>query len=139
MDRQRCVINAIIKQANPTTMLTRYEDIAKAGKDIVRTDIPREVLPIMVDLSWRVKNGNVRSIVFKHGDDGFLSPNPDYDLMRRRVRTALGETGSSPSPSPSPSPSASKSTASKSKTVSEDVNRTCAYNAKKAAEAQAPR
>jgi polyisoprenyl-teichoic acid--peptidoglycan teichoic acid transferase len=100
-------------------------------------------LPIMVDLSWRVKNGNVRSIVFKHGDDGFLSPNPDYDLMRRRVRTALGETGSSPSPSPSPSlspsPSPSKSQTSKSKTESEDVNRTCAYNAKKAAEAQAPR
>src|SRR5215207_9426230 len=141
MERQRCVINAIIKQANPTTMLTRYEDIAKAGKDIVRTDIPREVLPIMVDLSWRVKNGNVRSIVFKHGDDGFLSPNPDYDVMRRRVRTALGETGSSPSPSPSlsPSPSPSKSKTSKSKTESEDVNRTCAYNAKKAAEAQAPR
>ena len=143
MERQRCVINAIIKQANPTTMLTRYEDIAKAGKDIVRTDIPREVLPIMVDLSWRVKNGNVRSIVFKHGDDGFLSPNPDYDVMRRRVRTALGETGSSPSPSPSPSlspsPSPSKAKTSKSKTESVDVNRTCAYNAKKAAEAQAPR
>ena len=32
MDRQRCVINAIIKQANPANMLARYEDIAKAGK-----------------------------------------------------------------------------------------------------------
>ena len=133
MERQRCVINAIIKQANPTTMLTRYEDIAKAGKDIVQTDIPREVLPIMVDLSWRAKNGNVRSIVFKHGENGFISPNPDFGLMRRRVNAALGETGSTPSPSPS------KSKGSKSKTESEDVNRTCAYNAKKAAEAQAPR
>ncbi|HWI00804.1 MAG TPA: LCP family protein [Propionibacteriaceae bacterium] len=133
MDRQRCVINAIIKQANPTTMLTRYEDIAKAGKDIVRTDIPREVLPIMVDLSWRVKNGNVRSIVFKHGDDGFLSPNPDFGLMRRRVTVALGEAQSSPTPTPT------KSTASKPKTESEDVNRSCAYNAKTAAEARPPR
>ena len=100
MDRQRCVINAIIKQANPTTMLTRYEDIAKAGKDIVRTDIPREVLPIMVDLSWRVKNGKVRSIVFKHGENGFISPSPNFRQMRRRVKAALGETGSSPTPSP---------------------------------------
>ena len=48
MDRQRCVINAIIKQANPTNMLARYEQIAKASKDIVRTDIPQEVLPLMV-------------------------------------------------------------------------------------------
>ena len=35
MDRQRCVINAIIEQANPANMLARYEEIAKAGKQIV--------------------------------------------------------------------------------------------------------
>ena len=40
MDRQRCVINAIIKQANPANVLARYEDIAKAGKSIVHTDMP---------------------------------------------------------------------------------------------------
>ena len=78
MDRQRCVINAIIKQANPANMLARYEDIAKAGKDIVKTDMPREVLPLMVDLCLRVKDGNVRSVVFKHGVDGFFSPDPDF-------------------------------------------------------------
>ena len=89
MDRQRCVINAIIKQANPANMLARYEDIAKAGKEIVYTDMPQEVLPLMVDLSLRVKNGNVRSIVFKHGVDGFLSPDPDFALMRKRVKAAL--------------------------------------------------
>ena len=138
MERQRCVINAIIKQANPTTMLTRYEDIAKAGKDIVRTDIPREVLPIMVDLSWRVKNGKVRSIVFKHGEHGFISPNPNFSVMQKRVRVALGETESSPTPSPS-NPSPSNTKASKPKAESEDVNQTCAYNAKLAAEAQRPR
>ena len=71
MDRQRCVINAIIKQANPTNMLARYEDVAKAGKQLVYTDMPQEVLPLMVDLSLRVKDGNVRSIVFKHGVAGF--------------------------------------------------------------------
>jgi polyisoprenyl-teichoic acid--peptidoglycan teichoic acid transferase len=129
MDRQRCVINAIIKQADPTTMLTRYEDIAKASKDIVRTDIPREVLPIMVDLSWRVKKGNVRSIVFRYGENGFISPRPDFDRMRRRVRAALGETQSSPSPSPSKSSGTSKK-------ESEDVNRSCAYNPKVAATSQ---
>ena len=92
MDRQRCVINAIIKQANPANMLARYEDIAKAGKQIVYTDMPQEVLPLMVDLSLRVKDGNVRSIVFKHGVDGFLSPNPDFSQMRKRVKAALSES-----------------------------------------------
>jgi LCP family protein required for cell wall assembly len=132
MDRQRCVINAIIKQANPANMLARYEDIAKAGKDVVQTDLPREVLPIMVDLSLRVKNGNVRSIVFKHGVAGFLSPNPDFELMRHRVKLALGETKAA-KPSKSAKPGGS------STTQSEDVNDTCAYDPKIAATAQPPR
>src|SRR4029450_9469369 len=82
MDRQRCVINAIIEQANPTNMLARYEDVVKAGKQLVYIDMPREVLPLMVELSLRVKDGNVRSVVFKSGVDGFSSSNPDFALMR---------------------------------------------------------
>ena len=91
MDRQRCVINAMIKQANPANVLTRYEDIANASKSIVYTDIPQEVLPAMVDLSLRVKQGNVRSIVFKNGVSGFSSANPDFSLMRSRVKKAIDE------------------------------------------------
>ena len=128
MDRQRCVINAIIKQANPANMLSRYEDIAKAGKAIVRTDMPQEVLPIMVDLSLRAKKGNVRSIVFKHGVDGFLSPNPNFSQMRKRVKTALGETKKVKSSTGTKKPESS--------TTSEDVNDQCAYDAKVAATAR---
>ncbi|MCW2812370.1 MAG: putative LytR family regulatory protein, partial [Friedmanniella sp.] len=133
MDRQRCVINAIIKQANPTNMLARYEDIAKAGKQIVYTDMPQEVLPLMVDLSLRVKDGNVRSIVFKHGVNGFLSPRPDFPLMRRQVKDALGETKAVTTTSPAPS--ATKK-ASPTKPVSEDVNDSCAYDPQVAATAR---
>ena len=98
MDRQRCVINAMIKQANPTNVLTRYEDIANASKSIVYTDIPQEVLPALVDLSLRVKKGNVRSIVFKNGVSGFLSTNPDFSQMRSRVKKAIGEAKSDNTP-----------------------------------------
>ena len=85
------MINAIIKQANPTNMLARYEDVAKAGKQLVYTDMPQEV-PLMVDLSLRVKDGNVRSIVFKSGVNGFHSSNPDFSLMRKRVKAAIDES-----------------------------------------------
>ena len=145
MDRQRCVVDAIIKQANPANMLARYEDVAKAGKEIVRTDMPQEVLPLMVDLSLRVKDGNVRSIVFKHGEDGFLSYDPDFGRMRQRVKVALGEAKAG-----GPRPSASKSTASSAaptaggestpaKTeapVSEDVTDSCAFDPEAAATAK---
>jgi polyisoprenyl-teichoic acid--peptidoglycan teichoic acid transferase len=125
MDRQRCVINAIIKQANPTNMLARYEDIAKAGKQLVRTDMPQEVLPLMVDLSLRVKDGNVRSIVFKHGESGFYSTNPDFSRMRKRVKTALGESKNNTEAAPK-TPKKSKARSPQS----EDVNDTCAYDPK---------
>jgi LCP family protein required for cell wall assembly len=122
MDRQRCVINAIIKQANPTNMLARYEDVVKAGKQLVYTDMPREVLPLMVDLSLRVKDGNVRSVVFKSGIDGFSSPNPNFSLMRKRVKAAIGE---------SKHPKATKKSGVKPQ--SESVNDACAYDPKVAA------
>jgi len=125
MDRQRCVINAIIKQANPTNMLARYEDIAKAGKQLVYTDMPREVLPLMVDLSLRVKDGNVRSVVFKSGVDGFSSANPNYSLMHKRVKAAISE---------SKHPKATKKSGVKPQ--SESVNDACAYDPKVAATAR---
>ncbi|HEU5484388.1 MAG TPA: LCP family protein [Microlunatus sp.] len=143
MDRQRCVIDAIIKQANPANMLARYEEIAKAGKEIVKTDMPQEVLPLMVDLSLRVKDGNVRSVVFKHGENGFSSPSPDFDLMRKRVKTAIGETKKEKS---APSPTASKKAKSSSKSpgsgsgkASDDIEDSCAYQPSVAATAQPAR
>jgi polyisoprenyl-teichoic acid--peptidoglycan teichoic acid transferase len=117
MDRQRCVINAIIKQANPKNMLARYEDVANAGKQLVYTDIPQEVLPLMVDLSLRVKDGNVRSVVFKSGVAGFSSSSPDFTLMRTRVKAAVSETKN---------PKAKKK--SGARIQSESVNDACAYD-----------
>jgi LCP family protein required for cell wall assembly len=137
MDRQRCVINAIIRQANPTNMLARYEDVVKAGKQLVYTDMPQEVLPLMVDLSLRVKDAKVRSIVFKHGVAGFYSTNPDFSLMRKRVKVALGEM-KTPTAAETKAPTASTSPTKKSsaRTQSEDVNDTCAYDPKIAATAR---
>lgn len=88
MDRQRCVIQAIIKQANPANMLTRYEAIARSGNQLVQTDMPQELLGAMVDLSNRVKSGKATSLVFKNAEHGFYSSNPDFNLVRDRVRVA---------------------------------------------------
>ncbi|MDN5763154.1 MAG: LCP family protein [Microlunatus sp.] len=147
MDRQRCVIDAVIKQANPANMLARYEDIAKAGKEIVKTDVPQEVLPMMVELSLRVKSGNVRSVVFKHGVDGFSSPDPDFKLMRKRVKAAIGETEKEPASSPSPTKKKSKKSkksnsprpSTSAGTASEDIADSCAWEPSIAATAQPAR
>jgi len=135
MDRQRCVINAMIKQANPANVLTRYEDIANASKTLVRTDLPQEVLPAMVDLSLRVKDGNVRSVVFKNGVSGFISANPDFSQMRSRVKKAIGEAKDDSTPKKTAS-SGSSGSGSGSAPTSEDVDSSCKYDPKVAATAR---
>lgn len=102
MDRQRCTMLAIIQQANPGNMLARYEAVAAASKDMIQTDIPQEVLPAVVELANKVKGAPVRSVIFKHGVDGFYSTNPDYALMRARVALAVKQSAPAPAPAPPP-------------------------------------
>ena len=118
MERQRCLINAVIKQANPTTVLSRYEAILKAGKGLILTDIPQEVLPMMVTLSLRVKDGsNLRSLVFEESK-GFHSANPDFDAVRAQVKKAISEATTTKKPSgPSSGPTSGKPKPPKSSTT----------------------
>ncbi|MEQ4206874.1 LCP family protein [Actinopolymorpha sp. B9G3] len=87
MLRQRCVIKAIIDQANPITLLTRYEAVAKTSKDIVQSDIPASTLPAFVDLGLKVKQANVTNVAFLR--DVIKPSNPDFAHMRSIVRQAL--------------------------------------------------
>ena len=60
MLRERCMVGAIVDAADPVTLVRRYLDLASAGKEIVRTDIPRSVLPALVNLGLRVKDRTLR-------------------------------------------------------------------------------
>ncbi|MDN5725815.1 MAG: LCP family protein [Propionibacteriales bacterium] len=156
MGRQRCTIDAIISQANPQTLLSRYEAIAREGKNLVITDIPQEALPAFADLSLKVKDGQRRSLTFVSGKNGFISSSPDFDRMRERVKAALGDTSkqegkpsspgtanpppgtssssgpdasSSPSAKKTPtSPSTGKSSSSTDDESGENTQDACAYN-----------
>jgi LCP family protein required for cell wall assembly len=97
MDRQRCMINAIVEAADPMTLLSRYQEIAATTEDIVFTDIPQSAVGDFADLALRIKDGGVRSVVF---DDSVITPAyPDYDEMRDLVQEALN-----PPAAPSPPP-----------------------------------
>ncbi len=97
MGRQRCVIKAIIDQANPIRLLSRYEAIAATSKHVLETDIPATLLPAFVDLSLKVKKADVRSIAFIAGV--IDTANPDYAKMHTMVQDALQDSGKSSAPS----------------------------------------
>lgn len=91
MDRQRCTIDAIVAAADPITLLRKYQQIARTTKDVVSTDIPRSALDDLVDLAFRVKDAEIRSVVF---DDAVIDPAyPDYDEIRGIVFAALMSPG----------------------------------------------
>jgi LCP family protein required for cell wall assembly len=87
MDRQRCMINAIVSAADPMTLLSRYQKIAATTQNIVSTDIPQSVVGDFADLALKVKNAGIHSVVF---DDSMIKPAyPDYDKIRGLVEDAL--------------------------------------------------
>jgi LCP family protein required for cell wall assembly len=88
MERQRCMINAIIDEADPITLLSRYKALAEAGKDILQTDIPHTLIPAFVDLALKSKQHRVKSVVFRSSDE-FYPGDPDFDYLRSTVQAAL--------------------------------------------------
>lgn len=106
MGRQSCVVKAVIQQADPQTLATRYESIAKASGTAVSTDIPSDVLPHLVDLSERIKDGKLDRVLFVHGEHGYSTRYPDFQMMKNRVIEAIEKQGGSvPGITPSADPS----------------------------------
>jgi polyisoprenyl-teichoic acid--peptidoglycan teichoic acid transferase len=87
MDRQRCMINAIVEAADPMTLLSRYQQIAATTQNIVTTDIPQSVVGDFADLALKVKDAGMQSVVFD--DTVIRSAYPDYDQIRTIVQDAL--------------------------------------------------
>ena len=87
MQRQRCMINAIVTKADPMNLLSRYQQIAGTAQNIVTTDIPSSVVGDFADLALKVKDAGIKSVVF---DDSVIKPAyPDYDKIRSMVEDAI--------------------------------------------------
>ena len=131
MERQRCMIDAIIDEAKPLNLLRRYQDLAATGKRIVRTDIPSKLLPAFVDLALEIKDASVRSVVFR-SSEAFFPGDPDFVWMQQVVRKALRppvdrphEPGQGrPSATPSPTPGVEEADPG----AAVDARDTCGYH-----------
>ncbi|MFZ0531007.1 MAG: LCP family protein [Propionicimonas sp.] len=121
MERQRCVINAVVQQTTPLNVLQNYQSIAAAGQKTITTDVPRAMLPALVELADKVKNTKLRSVVFTPGTAGFYSSNPNWDKVQARVTKALKETKSDVEASADP-------TAKTTKKKSDDLDKVCGYH-----------
>lgn len=87
MKRQRQVQEAILAQFKPATVLTHFVDIAAAGKEVVRTDIPKQMLSYFVQLADKSKGQTPVSLDLTPPEVDPAAP--DYDTIHARVKELL--------------------------------------------------
>ena len=109
MIRQKCVMNAMVKQLNPTTVLTKFQDIAAAGEQIVATDVPTSELGTLLDLATRSKSQPMGSVSFT--PPLIVPMDPDFAKIRRIVAETIATSEQPATPSASASASDPATTA----------------------------
>ena len=112
MARQKCVMSAMLNQLDPVTVLTKFNSIASAGKQIVATDIPTSNIAMLMDLARKARDLPVASLAFV---PPLVQPgSPDFDRMHRAVqaKVAAAEAADARATAP-PSPAQPSSAASR--------------------------
>ncbi|MFB3977719.1 LCP family protein [Microbacterium proteolyticum] len=100
MRRQRQLQEAILAQATPQTVLTRFQEVAAAGTAIVKTDLPQSLIaPTLVDLALKAKDQPVSTLELtpEGGIDEF---DPDYAQVQQMVRDTLHPPTETEEPAP---------------------------------------
>jgi polyisoprenyl-teichoic acid--peptidoglycan teichoic acid transferase len=111
MRRQRCIIGAVIDQADPVKVARGFPAIARAAKSNISTGIKLSELPAWAELTERIKRATVRSLPL---DDNVI-PNrtdPDYQHIHKIVTKALEASAVSATPTVTASPPTGKKKAS---------------------------
>ena len=105
MGRQRCLIGALVRQADPLTVLTHFQELASATKRLASTDIPRALLPDLVTLGDKMHSGTntLRSVAFV--PPLINTGNPNFARIRSIAQAAIQPVpAATPAPATSPAP-----------------------------------
>jgi len=96
MNRQRCVIESVLEQTDPTSLLLNFGKLAEVIKRSVQTDIPLEALPQLVRLLPKLDRENIVSVRFippkyhlKYRDDGKPGRIANIPLVHEHVQLVL--------------------------------------------------
>jgi anionic cell wall polymer biosynthesis LytR-Cps2A-Psr (LCP) family protein len=119
MRRQKCVFGAILKQANPMTILENYSALAKSAHKVLITDLTTGALSTLVDVAGKAKKQSVTSVQFTNQ---VIDPSsPDIASIRQTVQTAIAQSNAAkdltavPTATPTPTATPKSTKASKAK------------------------
>ncbi|MFD3448498.1 LCP family protein [Microbacteriaceae bacterium 4G12] len=95
MARQREVQQAILKQFEPFNVLTKFQAVADAGTQVVKTDIPQSALGYFAQLALKARSEPITDLEIV---PPLIDPAaPDFDLIHSTIADATapaGRTGS---------------------------------------------
>jgi LCP family protein required for cell wall assembly len=104
MARQRCVLEAMARTADPVSLLRAFPSLVPAIQQSVLTDIPMAMVPDFIELVGKVDTSRMASVrimpgapdlagtglsYISHTIEGYGVPN--VDLIRERVDIAINE------------------------------------------------
>lgn len=91
--RQRCVQAAMLKQLDPTNVLTKFADITAAGEQVIETNLPQSGLAALGDVALKSKNYDL--IQFAAGPPYFdtsFPTYPDFDQLHAAVQQVIADS-----------------------------------------------
>ncbi len=89
MGRQKCVMNAMLQQLSPKSVLMNVEKIADSSKALLTTDVPAQQLGTFMDLALKARDQKVSTVSLV--PPVIYTGNPDYDKVRRLIDTAIAK------------------------------------------------
>ncbi len=90
MARQKCVMNAMLQQLSPQTVITKFESIAKASEQLVTTDLPASELGKFAQLAMRARSQPVSTVSFVPPQ--IDTSHPDIATIQRMVTRAIARS-----------------------------------------------
>ena len=87
MARQKCVMNAMLQQLSPQTVVTNFEKIAKASEQLITTDLPASELGTFAQLAMKARSQPVATVSFV--PPAINTGHPDIAKIQSMVTAAI--------------------------------------------------
>jgi LCP family protein required for cell wall assembly len=87
MERQRQVQEAIMQQFQPANVLSKFQGIAKAGVQVINTDVPTSMLGGFVDLATKARSQPITKLELV--PEVVDTVYPDYDIIHPLVQSTI--------------------------------------------------
>ena len=90
MLRQKCVMAAMLKQMNPATVATKFENLAGATAKAAQTSVPPTEITVLAALAQKTRTLPIASVSFT---PPMINPaDPDYGLIRQTVADTIASS-----------------------------------------------